>query len=146
MASLMNDQFDFWLGEWALTWEDHGRGHNSVTKILGDRIIREKFTTLHDDKSDTPFQGMSVSVYNEATNQWKQTWVDNQGNYLDFVGGFKDGQMILSRETIIEGKPARQRVIWENIQADSLDWLWQRSDDGGQSWQTLWHIHYSRQA
>lgn len=140
----MNDQFDFWLGEWELTWADHGRGHNSVTRILGDKIIREKFTSLHDDHT-APFQGMSVSVYNEASGQWKQTWVDNQGNYLDFVGGVQDGDMILSRQTMVEGKPAQQRMVWTNIQSASLDWYWQLSEDAGQSWQTLWHIHYRRQ-
>ncbi len=140
----MNNQFDFWLGEWELTWADHGRGHNSVTRILGDKIIREKFTSLHDDHT-APFQGMSVSVYNEAANQWKQTWVDNQGNYLDFVGGVQDGDMILSRQTMVEGKPAQQRMVWTNIQPDSLDWYWQLSEDAGQTWQTLWHIHYQRQ-
>lgn len=141
----MNDQFDFWLGKWELTWEDNGRGRNTVTKILGGKIIREKFTSLHDDETP-PFKGMSVSVYNDATGQWKQTWVDNQGNYLDFVGGFSDGEMVLIRDAVIEGKPAKQRMVWTNIQSDQLDWNWQRSDDGGETWQTLWHIHYNRKA
>ncbi len=140
----MNDQFDFWLGEWELTWEGDGRGHNSVTKLLGDKIIREKFTSLHDAHNAT-FRGMSVSTYHEATNQWRQTWEDDQGNHLEFVGGIQNGDMILSRQTMVEGQPAHQRMVWTNIQADSLDWYWQLSTDAAQSWQTLWHIHYRRE-
>lgn len=140
----MNDQFNFWLGEWELTWADNGRGHNSVSKILDNKVIREKFTSLHDDEVP-PFQGMSLSTYDETNEQWKQTWVDNQGNYLDFGGGFSDGQMILTRNAVLEGKSAKQRMVWKNIQEDSLDWYWQQSDDGGQNWQTLWHINYKRE-
>jgi hypothetical protein len=139
----MHNQFDFWLGEWELTWADNGRGHNSITKILGDNVIQEQFTSLHDDDT-LPFQGMSVSVYQQTADQWQQTWVDNQAGYLDFVGAFQNGEMVLSREAMIEGKPARQRMVWKNIQTDALDWFWQRSEDGGESWQTLWHIQYKR--
>ena len=137
------NQFDFWLGEWDLTWAENGRGHNNISKVLGDKVIREKFTTLHDDEVP-PFQGMSVSTYNAAEKQWKQTWVDNQGNYLDFVGGFADGKMILMRDAVAEGQPIKQRMVWHNIQPDALDWAWQRSDDQGETWQTLWDIHYIR--
>ncbi|MCP4363045.1 MAG: DUF1579 domain-containing protein [Chloroflexi bacterium] len=139
----MNEQFDFWLGKWDLTWVDNGRGHNSITKILDDQIIREKFTTLHDDEV-SPFQGISVSTFNKSQNQWQQTWVDNQGNYLDFAGGFADGQMILSRDALLKGKRIQQRMVWQDIQPNSLEWQWQQSDDGGQTWQTQWHIHYKR--
>lgn len=141
----MSEQFDFWLGEWDLTWQGNGRGHNNITKILGQKVIREKFTTLHDDEV-APFQGMSVSTYNETSGQWKQTWVDNQGNYLDFVGRFAAGEMVLMRDAVVEGKAVKQRMVWQAIQDDSLEWLWQHSDDEGETWQTLWQIHYKRKA
>jgi hypothetical protein len=44
----------------------------------------------------------------------------------------------------VEGLPALYRMRWENIERDSLDWSYQRSDDGGESWITLWAIEYSR--
>jgi hypothetical protein len=33
---------------------------------------------------------------------------------------------------------------WENIERDSLDWSYERSDDDGDSWTTLWAIAYQR--
>ena len=30
------------------------------------------------------------------------------------------------------------------IERDSLDWSWQRSDDDGETWTSLWEIEYSR--
>ncbi len=36
-------QFDFWLGEWELTWGDSGRGSNTITAILDSMVIAENF-------------------------------------------------------------------------------------------------------
>ncbi|MEJ2747028.1 MAG: DUF1579 family protein [Anaerolineae bacterium] len=138
-------QFDFWLGEWDLTWGENGRGRNVISKILDDRVIQEQFTSLPDDE-EPPFVGLSLSVFNARTDQWHQTWVDNQGGYLDFTGGMVGDKMILSRQAVIEGQPVQQRMVWHNIQADTLDWSWERSDDDGQSWKVLWAIHYRRQS
>ena len=92
-----------------------------------------------------PLRGMSVSIYDVRSGAWKQTWVDNQGGYLDFTGEFKDGQMILSRQAKTpDGKPVQQRMVWKNIFPAAFDWSWERSLDGGQTWQVLWPLHYQR--
>ncbi len=136
-------QFDFWLGDWNLTWGENGRGRNVISKILDGKVIQEQFTSLPNDAT-TPLIGLSLSVFNGQTDQWQQTWVDNQGSYLDFKGGMVGDKMILSRMTVIEGKPVQQRMVWDNIQTDALDWSWERSDDGGQTWNVQWAIQYRR--
>jgi hypothetical protein len=143
MSEAGTQQFDFWCGYWDLTWGDNGRGSNEITRILDGRIIQENFNSIPDDDSP-PYQGLSVSAYDAESAQWRQTWVDNQGGYLDFAGSFADGKMILSRDAIVADKPVKQRMVWQNIEADSLDWAWERSEDNGRSWQALWSIHYSR--
>ncbi len=136
-------QFDFWIGEWDLTWGEDaevGAGTNVITAELDSCVIEENFTALEDE----PFVGKSVSVYDSESGLWKQTWVDNHGNYLDFDGGFRDGKMILQRRTHQEDEEIWQRMVWYNISDDSLDWNWEKSTDGGQNWQVLWKIHYLR--
>ena len=133
-------QFDFWLGEWDLTWGDDGRGTNVITAVLDQRVIQEQF----DGRPATPLQGLSVSTYNMQLGKWQQTWVDNSGSYLDFVGEFAAGKMILSREATLAGETILQRMVWYNIAEQSLDWNWERSTDGGETWQIMWHIHYQR--
>ena len=89
-------QFDFWLGEWDCSWsDDSGRhlGTNSVYLDLGGVVVVENF----DGRPSLDFQGLSFSVYDRKARRWKQTWVDSQGDYLDFVGGFADGVMELRR-------------------------------------------------
>ena len=136
-------QFDFWLGEWDCSWDDGDQRHvatNSVYLDLDGKVVVENF----DGRPSLDFQGLSFSVYDRNAGCWKQTWVDSEGSYLDFAGSFENGVMELRRDGEVEGSLALFRMRWENIERDSLDWSWQRSDDGGETWTSLWEIEYSR--
>jgi len=137
-------QFDFWIGEWELSWKDPQKGmvkgKNVITKEMNDKVIYEHFS----DPINNYF-GASWSVYDTLIGKWKQTWVDDQGSYLDFRGEFKDGKMTLQREyTSPGGKLVRQRMTFYNISKHRLDWVWEGSTDNGASWNELWKIEYVR--
>jgi len=142
-------QFDFWLGEWNLTWPaeqsggkegDIGAGTNSISKMLDGCVVRENFNS-----PTTGFRGHSVSVYDAKKSRWQQTWVDNSGGYLLFTGEFKAGQMILETEPFARGEETLvNRMVFRNVTPDSLDWDWQTSKDRGKTWKDLWNIHYQR--
>jgi hypothetical protein len=90
-------QFDFWVGDWELSWpasasseRKPGQGVNHIEIVLDKCVIVERF----DGTPATSLRGMSVSTFNARTRQWQQTWVDNDGSYLDFIGGFKNGQLL----------------------------------------------------
>ncbi len=137
MDSNPENHFDFWLGEWNITWGEDEKGTNHIERILDGRIIQENFLApdLH---------GISVSVYDPERGLWCQTWVDTNGTYLDFTGKFEDRSMILSRDALVKGQACRQRMVWYDIQENKLEWNWERSDDNGRSWRVLWQIHYIR--
>jgi len=131
------NQFDFWLGEWDVTWGENEKGTNRIERILDGKIVQENFTggDLH---------GLSFSAYDAERSLWCQTWVDNTGAYLDFTGKFDDGKMILSRDAVVKGQACKQRMVWFNIEAGQFDWNWERSDDGGETWRAVWQIKYTR--
>jgi hypothetical protein len=52
--------------------------------------------------------------------------------------------MDLRREAEHEGRLATFRMRWFDIERDSLSWAYERSDDGGSAWTTLWAIGYQR--
>ena len=52
--------------------------------------------------------------------------------------------MELRRNGEVDGTPAIFRMRWENIEANSFDWRWQRSVDGGETWTSLWELEYRR--
>jgi hypothetical protein len=140
----MNDlaperQFDFWLGEWALTWAQGGVATNRIVALWDGRVIQENFAD-----TITGFYGISHSAYNAQRGVWQQTWVDSNGSYLDFVGQFKDGRMELRKAIERDGEAMILRMVWRDIAANSFEWDWQRSTDDGVTWETMWHIHYQR--
>jgi Protein of unknown function (DUF1579) len=145
-SSLESRQFDFWTGEWDATWPgakagEVQHGKNTIQKILDGCVIREQF----DGGDASPLRGLSVSAYSPRLQKWQQTWVDNQGAYLDFVGEFKEGQMVLSRHARNpKGDEIVQRMVYKNITPDSFDWSWEQSSDGGGAWSVIWPIHYVR--
>ena len=138
-------QLEFWVGEWDLTWpgakpNELGHGTNSIKRLLDGCVVQENFSggdSIH-------LRGTSVSMFDTRANRWKQTWVDNQGGYLDFVGDFKDGQMILQREVVRNGTKTLQRMVYKNISANEFDWSWESSNDQGKTWQVQWPVHYRR--
>ncbi|HET7142562.1 MAG TPA: hypothetical protein VFI68_00970 [Anaerolineales bacterium] len=133
----IHHEFDFWLGEWELTWGENNHGTNRIERILNGAVVQENFV-------GDGYKGMSVSVFSREDNRWHQTWVDTSGTYLDFVGDFTDGRMILTRNGIVDEKPVKQRMIWYNITKDKLMWNWERSNDNGTEWQVIWKIQYKR--
>ncbi|MEE3336436.1 MAG: hypothetical protein VX255_08585 [Candidatus Latescibacterota bacterium] len=98
-------QFDFWVGHRQVSWG--GQGTNTVSSDLRSCVIVERF----DGRPGTPLVGMSVSTFDVRAQQWKQTWVDNQGGYLDFTGGWQDDRMILHHDAERDGPldPFRSR-------------------------------------
>jgi hypothetical protein len=140
-------QLDFWIGDWNLTWPgdkpgalDHGT--NTIHRVLDGCVVEENFSA----ESAGPFRGRSVSLFEPQSGKWKQTWVDNEGSYLDFTGQFENGQMILARSATRAGKPILQRMVFKNITPNEFDWSWESSPDGGKTWQVNWPIHYKRKS
>ncbi len=139
-------RLDFWVGEWDLTWPgtspaETAHGTNSVKRILDTCVVEENFN----GGNAMPLRGLSLSIYDVRAGKWKQTWVDNQGAYLDFSGKFEAGQMVLAREAVTPtGATAMQRMVFKNITRDEFDWSWETSNDSGKTWTVAWPIHYKR--
>jgi hypothetical protein len=116
-----------WLGRWDCMWGKDGRGSSEVRAIMDGRVILERF----DGRPGLDFQGMSVSVYRPASRSWRQTWVDDEGNYWDFAGGMDGDRMILRTKELQDGNEVELRMVFFDIERDSFEWSWHRS--GGKS-------------
>lgn len=141
-------QLDFWVGEWECTgrsrttpgkdeWTDT-KATNSIKKILGGKVVEENF--LMDG-----FEGKSVSAYDARNRMWRQTWVDNSGGYIALTGSFADGKMTLS-QVMGPSAPAglQMRMVFSSITKDAFTWDWERTTDGGKSWELQWRLNYKR--
>lgn len=140
--------FDFWVGEWNLTWEtldgSTGHGNNRVQKILDGTVIYENFEATDAGKM-TGYKGKSFTVYNPQSGTWKQTWVDNERAYLEFTGHIEGDKRIFRRSfKNNSGDRIIQRMVFYDIKQNSFTWDWERSSDGGNHWELMWRIHYKR--
>jgi hypothetical protein len=136
-------QFDFWLGDWEVRTED-GRlaGHNTIRKILNGCVLHESYHT------PDGYAGESFNVYDEHRDVWHQTWVDVTGLLLVLEGKYRDGKMTLQGETGPPGERTLHRITWSLVDGDPdrVRQHWESSDDGGESWDTLFLGLYVRQA
>lgn len=144
---LTPDTFDFWLGDWDAQWigadGKEERGTNRLSHILDNKVIEEDFVITEGPQSG--FKGRSISVFNPTTKIWHQAWADNQGGYFDFIGAV-DGETKIFKTKVIErdGRKLIQRMVFSDIKYESFTWKWQGSQDGGENWNLLWKINYTR--
>ena len=126
--------FDFWLGEWDVSWPD-GAATSSVYVDFDDRVIVESW----DGRPSSDVQGMSLSMFDEEAGVWRYTWVDSEGKYVALTGGYDGDGMELRSEL---GTPLR-RARWFDIRPDSFSWTMEHSDDG-RRWRLVWDLRYRR--
>ena len=135
------EALDFWIGEWTVSWAGGGHGTNTIRRILDGRVIEEAFDG---SDADSSLLGRSVSVLDAADGQWRQTWVDSSGSYLDLVGVEVDGRIAFQRKATVGGVEILRRMVWLDVTPDAFRWQWQRSSDGGAAWDVAWEIDYRR--
>ena len=135
------NQFDFWLGEWELTYNDTAHATNHITWEMDGCMVHEHFN----DPANS-YRGESWSVFNAQTKKWHQTWVDNQGAYIALTGEFREGKMILLTEPVNmpDGTRMQNRMVFYNISHNTFDWDWEATTDEGKTWKNNWRIHYKR--
>jgi hypothetical protein len=136
-------ELDFWLGEWQVSW-DGGHGTNRLTRILGDQVLFEEFEEARSADGAPPLIGRSWSAFDPTRRLWRQTWVDNQGSYLDLVGETVDGCFAFGRAAPERGPTARQRMVFRDVEPGRFRWTWESSPDDGATWVTRWEIAYTR--
>lgn len=140
-TAMASTQFDFWLGQWDLTWANGGKGTNTITKEMNGHLVHERFA----DPANN-YHGESWSMWDAATGKWKQTWVDDQGNYMAFEGGMVEDRMEMNMHMPDKktGAMFLWRMVFSNITPDAFDWTWKRSPDEGKTWEVQWAIRYMR--
>jgi hypothetical protein len=125
---------------------DGGHGRNRVAKEFEGHVVVERFDSLSPER----WSGMSVSVFDEHTDRWRQTWVDSTGNYWALEEGRDDHDLTFEVDEIETGDDGssvevRKRMAFSDIGEDAFRWRWERSSDGGTEWEPWWTIEYRRE-
>ncbi len=140
-ASLEYRQFDFWVGDWEVK-SSEGRllGTNRITRAFGGCVVHENWQSMTSSHA-----GSSFNIYDRASGQWHQSWVDNSGLLLQLDGGMQDDKMVLTgRVPGEDGGTVVHRISWEPISEDRVRQLWESSSDDGATWSTVFDGLYVR--
>jgi hypothetical protein len=134
-------QFDFWIGNWTVTSSGQPAGTNSIHPILNDCALQENWQGTGDTT------GTSFNIYDQATDKWHQTWIDDSGTLLQLDGGLQDGSMVMQGQ-----RPApdgngmtTHRISWTPNPDGSVRQLWDASRDG-ETWTVLFDGLYQKVA
>jgi hypothetical protein len=134
-------QFDFWLGSWRVLSEGSTVASSRIGRRSGGCAIDERYS------QKDGYNGGSTSFYDALLGQWRQTWIDSEGNVGEFAGSFRDGAMRFDGETHTrDGRRLLRRLI---LLAETPDRVRQRSEissDGGRTWHAHYDFAYVRQA
>jgi tetratricopeptide (TPR) repeat protein len=138
-ANPLNQQFDFWVGDWRVeNTQGQTAGSSIVQLILGDCVVFENWT------GNGGSNGKSFNFYNSNLGKWQQTWVDDRGGMLEFIGEYKDGQMRYLGESPAAGVGKTfHRMTFFNLSKDRVRQLWEQSTDG-KSWTVAFDGTYVR--
>lgn len=138
-------QFDFWIGQWDVTpWTGplvpgQPAGFNDVHPILEHCVVFENW------KGGGCGEGKSFNYFDSNLNKWRQIWMDDSGNALDYVGEFRDGAMRFAGWTLdAQGHRVEQKLTFTPIDKDTVRQTFESSSDGGKTWATSFDGRYVR--
>ena len=140
-------QFDFWVGNWeAFATNGKKAGDSKISIMLDSCVILEEWTSASSQQGLT-YSGKSFNMYNVATKQWQQTWVDNTGNTTEFLrGDANDGKIVYYADKVMDpkGKPFMRRLSFTKLSNDKVRQFGERSDDEGKTWTAEYDLEYRR--
>ncbi|OYY71259.1 hypothetical protein [Sphingomonas sp. 28-63-12] len=135
-------QFDFWVGHWDV--RSNGKqtvvAHSLIESLYDGCAIRENWMPLK------KAGGGSLSNYDSATGQWRQTWVDSTGTRVDFTGGSIGDAMVITgnwRGVSGPGQDGLVRMTYTSQPGGAVRQLGEVSTDGGKNWGPSFDFIYS---
>jgi len=136
--------FDFWIGEWdvqptGVARGPIGAGATSIIEAqLDGCVIQENWMPIGGVGS-----GKSFNIFNTATRQWEQYYVDTRGSITHYKGTFQpDGSLLYEGDQF--GTSGKLRMTFFNQGPNQVRQLGQISTDGGKTWSPSFDLTYVR--
>jgi hypothetical protein len=135
-----NRQFDFWVGAWDVypTGTDRLVAHSLIERRYNGCAIRENWMPLQGQG------GGSFSAWRPGTSNWRQTWVDSSGGWVEFSGGFENGAMVLTGpwRGAANGADGLVRMRYTSEPGGAVRQRGQVSTDNGATWADSFDFTY----
>lgn len=146
--------FDFFHGNWRVhnrrlrarlagctDWDEFD-ATMEVRPILGGggNVDRYVIPSQH-------FEGMTLRLFDPATQLWSIHWADNRRFRLDppLTGRFENDLGTFYGDDTHDGIAIRVRFYWRVLDAATAQWEQSFSADGGATWETNWIMTFTRE-
>ncbi|MFN2387825.1 MAG: hypothetical protein ABR576_16340 [Thermoanaerobaculia bacterium] len=112
-------------------------GSSEVRRAAGGCALREHWT------GTDGFLGTSLTARDPATRRWRQTWLDNRRQRIEYTGGpRRHGFEFSSDHRAPGGKRVIRLTLWPEPPG-RIRQKWEQSADGGKSWRVDFDGTYS---
>jgi len=132
---------DFWIGEWDV-YDQGGQkiGENRIEPALRSCALQENWTDARGRS------GKSMNFFNRQKGVWRQIWITDQGNVMDYeVGRLVNGSMVYEGTAVTAvGDTVRRRMIFTPVSPDTVRQEMFDSTDAGEAWSSVWLGIYVR--
>ena len=121
----VEQQFDFWLGEWDVAMNGDFVTEWKVAKELDGKVIRQS----------GPYS-MTVVNFEPTTGKWHMTWMSTEGHHDVLVGAREGDAMVMHQKVVREEAGAIGRWTLHDIHKNYFATKWELSRDNGKTWTT----------
>jgi hypothetical protein len=139
-ASTESRQFDFWLGDWSVSYP--GAAEPSSSKVyaeLDECVIVESWD------GGKGHSGKNMFAYSADDKHWHGMFADNHGRVHVFEGTVGPGAAEFYGPSRSEsGAVVLNRIKVTRISGDKVEQTWEKSADKGATWTTEYRGEYSR--
>ena len=155
---MSNHDFDFLFGTWKVRnrrlrealagsteWAEFD-ATITAQRVWGGAANMDEF--IADDTPWGPIHGMTLRLFDPASQQWAIYWANRKSGRLDpaMTGAFKEGVGEFYDQEMFRGRMIYVRFLWTNETPDTARWQQAFSDDGGKTWETNWIMDLARGA
>ena len=148
--------FDFLVGAWRITNErlrERLKGSTDWEAFAAtsrvEKVMRDPQGVYGGNLDqmfipDKGFTGMTLRLYDPATELWSIYWSDSKSHRLfpPTVGRFDNGHGVFFGDDVEGGAPVKVRFDW--TAGDSPVWEQSMSADGGATWEKNWVMRFER--
>lgn len=148
--------WDWLAGEWAVRhrrldgrlvgstrWEEFD-GTCTMWKTMGGQGNVDD-NVLHMPQGT--YRAVGIRAFDPQTGRWAIWWLDARNPTVieaPVYGGFENGVGTFIGEQEFNGRNILVRFQWTGIAANSAHWDQAFSPDGGATWETNWHMDFTR--
>jgi hypothetical protein len=135
-----NNALQSYVGQWSVSVADGPQlGAVSIEPVAAGCALLESW------QGNDGSAGTALHWYDAHDQEWRQTYVDSTGWFIEMHGRYLDGMLQYQGPSLDnQGKTYLRRGTLSGLGSDTLQQLGEASFDGGKTWLKLFSIVYHR--